>query len=138
MPEKSIHGRIRERREALGLSQQRLGELLHVSYQTIQQWEREPGTRPDGSEIQSTAPKRVRLAQVAAILGVTPEWLMSGRDGDGNVLDPTEAQMILFYRGISDDMREHILSLLNGMYNAMNPAKRTAANPYPGKKPPRK
>lgn len=99
MANRTIHGRIRERREALGLSQQRLAELLEVSYQTIQQWEREPGTRADGTEIQSTAPKRARLAQVAAILGVTPEWLMTGRDGEGNVLDPTEAQMILFYRG---------------------------------------
>lgn len=61
-----IHTRIRKRREALGLTMEALGERLNVSWQTVQQWERR------------TAPKRVRMAEVARALGTTPDWLVFG------------------------------------------------------------
>src|SRR5690606_33340852 len=69
----TIHTRIREARQAKGLSTERLAALVGVSYQTIQQWE-------NGK----TAPKRQRLAKVADALGVTVEFLSLGTAPDEN------------------------------------------------------
>ena len=67
----SIHQRIKQLREAKGLSMEALAKLVGVSaYQTVQQWEREGGT----------APKRDRMAVVAAALGTTVAYLVSGND----------------------------------------------------------
>ncbi|MGL4576620.1 MAG: helix-turn-helix domain-containing protein, partial [Burkholderiaceae bacterium] len=40
----SIHARIKRRRLALNLSMTRLAQQIGVSWQTIQQWEKEDGT----------------------------------------------------------------------------------------------
>ncbi|RQZ58130.1 XRE family transcriptional regulator [Burkholderia cepacia] len=68
----TIHQRIKERREALGLSMEALGERVGVVWQTVQQWERENG---------GTAPKRERLQKVADALETTPEYLSFGEKG---------------------------------------------------------
>lgn len=66
----SIHSRIKERRIALGLvSHKSLAELLGVSWQTVQLWEKEGGT----------APNRNRLPKVAGVLKCSVEWLTTGR-----------------------------------------------------------
>lgn len=78
----NIHRRIRELREAKGLSMQALAKLVGVrAWQTIQQWEKEDGT----------APKRDRLAAVAEALGTTQEYLLFGDVGG---LRPTRQQRI--------------------------------------------
>lgn len=65
----SIHSRIKERRLALGLkSHQALADLVGVSWQTVQLWEKEGGT----------APNRNRIDKVAAALQVTTKWLLHG------------------------------------------------------------
>lgn len=65
----SIHERIKQRRNELKLSMEELAKRVEVkSWQTIQQWEKEGGT----------APKRTRLAAVAAALGTSVEWLLYG------------------------------------------------------------
>jgi transcriptional regulator with XRE-family HTH domain len=65
----TIHTRIKQRREALGISMKALADMVGVSaWQTIQQWEREDGT----------APKRDRLEAVARALQTTPEALLFG------------------------------------------------------------
>lgn len=70
----SIHSRIKERRIAMGLkSHQALADLIGVSWQTVQLWEKEGGT----------APKRDRIDAVAKALGVTVEWLRSGSESMG-------------------------------------------------------
>lgn len=67
----NIHQRIKERRLALGLkSHGALAELVGVSWQTVQLWEKEGGT----------APKRTRLEKVAKVLGVSTTWLLNGSD----------------------------------------------------------
>jgi transcriptional regulator with XRE-family HTH domain len=68
----TIHRRIKERREALGLSMEALGERVGVVWQTIQQWEREVG---------GTAPKRERLQKAAEALETSPEYLLFGDRG---------------------------------------------------------
>nr|WP_198983038.1 helix-turn-helix domain-containing protein [Herbaspirillum sp. ASV7] len=76
----SIHSRIKQRREALGLSMQNLADMVGVSaWQTVQQWEREDGT----------APKRERLSAVAQALKTTPEYLLLGSP------DSTESSLAL-------------------------------------------
>ncbi|AYR26904.1 helix-turn-helix domain-containing protein [Herbaspirillum rubrisubalbicans] len=68
----SIHARIKQLREARGMSMLTLADLVGVSaWQTVQQWEKEDGT----------APKRERLAAVAAALQTTPEYLLFGDGG---------------------------------------------------------
>lgn len=69
IPRMNIHRRIKERREALGLSMQALADRVGVkAWQTVQQWEKEGGT----------APKRERLLAVAHALKTTPEYLLFG------------------------------------------------------------
>jgi transcriptional regulator with XRE-family HTH domain len=51
-------------------SHKALADLCGVSWQTVQQWEKEGGT----------APKRDRIEAVAKALGVTTEWLQTGQD----------------------------------------------------------
>lgn len=67
----TIHTRIRLRREAMGITMKALADLVGVSWQTVQQWEREEG---------GTAPKRERLATVAQALQTTPEELLFGSE----------------------------------------------------------
>lgn len=77
IPRMNIHRRIKERREALGLSMETLAAKVGVkAWQTVQQWEKEDG---------GTAPKRDRLAAVAAALETTPEWLMFGPAAENDV-----------------------------------------------------
>lgn len=63
----TIHKRIKDLREKLGLSMEQLAERVPVSWQTVQQWE-------NGK----TAPKRARLEAVAKALNTTPEYLAVG------------------------------------------------------------
>lgn len=83
----SINKRIKERRLALGLaSHKALAELVGVTWQTVQQWEKEGGT----------APNRSRIDAVAAALGVSAEWLRTGNQSDnlraiGSAGDPGNA-----------------------------------------------
>ncbi|MHA3905174.1 XRE family transcriptional regulator [Castellaniella sp. WN] len=70
----TIHDRIKQARQAKGLSMEKMADLLGLkAYQTIQQWE-------NGK----TAPSRKRLMDVARVLGVTPEHLSLGTEPDEN------------------------------------------------------
>ena len=92
----TIHRRIKERREALGLSLVQVAEELGVTWQAVQQWEEEGGT----------APRRTRMEQVAKVLQTTVEYLQTGRDPSGGNLSPREYQMICWYRGLPEAWRE--------------------------------
>lgn len=63
-----IHSRIKDLREKRGISLEALAELVDVSWQAVQQWE-----KPEG-----TAPKRTRLEKVAEVLGTTSTYLLTG------------------------------------------------------------
>lgn len=65
----TIGERIRERREALGLSMTALGKLCGVSRAAVHQW-----------EAGDTSPKRATLPKVAEALKVSLAWLVSGND----------------------------------------------------------
>jgi SOS-response transcriptional repressor LexA len=66
----SIHSLIRERREALGMSQSQLAKKCGVSRTAVTQWETEGGT----------APNREKQSLVASVLGLTVAQLMGGSE----------------------------------------------------------
>ncbi|MGE3743242.1 MAG: helix-turn-helix domain-containing protein, partial [Geminicoccaceae bacterium] len=63
---------LRERRLALGMTQERLGGLLGVTYQQVQKYER--GTSRIGSS---------RLKELCGILGVQPNFFFEERELSG-------------------------------------------------------
>jgi SOS-response transcriptional repressor LexA len=75
----SIHKRIRDAREAKGLSQQALADAVGVTRSSVQWWERTDGT--------GTAPKRSQVAKVANVLGLSLAQLVGG---DDNILGGPE------------------------------------------------
>jgi transcriptional regulator with XRE-family HTH domain len=131
----SIHSRIRERRKALGLSQEALAEMVGVTYQSVQQWEREP-VETDDAQVQSTAPKRTRLEKVAKALKCTPEWLLTGATTSPDEVDPEEAMYLDMMRKLPDAVREVVRSQITSLYNALNPGHPHRVDPTGGKKPP--
>lgn len=75
----SLGSRIRDLRERLGLSQERLGELMGVSFQAVSSWERDQ-TVPDTSRL--TALAQALETSVAYLLGeVLPamDWVAGDR-----------------------------------------------------------
>lgn len=61
--------RIRDAREAKGLSQSELARKLGVKPQTVQQWE---------AKTKATGPRRYRLLALAKELDVSPVWIEFG------------------------------------------------------------
>lgn len=77
---------LRERRLALGITQERLGGLLGVTYQQVQKYER--GTNRIGSS---------RLKELCGILGVQPNFFFQERELTGLA----EAGAMSFEHGIA-------------------------------------
>ncbi len=113
-----IEQRIKKAREAAGLSKSELARRLGVHPSTCIQWESEGGTRPSMQ----------RLIDAAVVLGVSLEWLGTGR-GEmryGHVatepaeiygsrtplLSSDEYQLITLYRALAPKKRKALLDLL--------------------------
>ncbi|MGI3044091.1 helix-turn-helix domain-containing protein [Shewanella algae] len=68
MEDKELIGqRIKAAREKKGFSQEQLGDLVGVSFQSVQQW-----------ESGKTAPRTARLRKLATVLDTTPNWIQFG------------------------------------------------------------
>jgi transcriptional regulator with XRE-family HTH domain len=68
MEDKILIGqRIKAARQKQKLSQEDLGDLMGVSFQSVQQWE--SGT---------TTPRTTRMRKLATVLKTTPNWLQFG------------------------------------------------------------
>lgn len=121
----SIHQRIRQKRVERGFaSHKELANAIGVSWQTIQQWEKEGGT----------APKRDRMQRVAEVLGTTPEWLMTGAgeesgpsvsEGPGRRGAPTlqwvmedEAALLSAYRAKTESGKHSLRVMLEALPDA--------------------
>ena len=73
--------RIRMRRQALGMSQEKLGEVLGITFQQIQKYEK--GTNRVGAS---------RLAQIATTLNVSPAYFFpDAKEGEGPAPHPHTA-----------------------------------------------
>jgi len=68
--DRHVGGRIRLRRQMLGMSQQSLGEAVGLTFQQIQKYEK--GANRVGAS---------RLQQIAETLGYQPAWFFEGRPG---------------------------------------------------------
>jgi transcriptional regulator with XRE-family HTH domain len=65
----NINARLRQARKAAGISQSRLAAILGVTRSACSQWESDNGT----------VPRNERLLELASLLGVSYEWLATGR-----------------------------------------------------------
>src|SRR5690242_8724440 len=70
--DRHVGARVRERRLALGLTQQQLAELVGTTYQQAHKYEKGVNRISAG-----------RLQAVARALGVGPGYFFGGLDGDG-------------------------------------------------------
>lgn len=113
----SIHSEIKRLRKAKGWSHQQLaaaiseaeGLVRPLTWQTVQQWEREP---VEGAAGKSTAPKRKRLQTVARLLGTTAESLLAGAPSAPNTvadLSGEEGLLLGLFRALSTADRERVM-----------------------------
>lgn len=65
----TIGQRIAEARAKAALNQSQLAAKLSVAPQSVQQWEQD-----------KTTPRRERVERLAALLNVSPEWILFGRE----------------------------------------------------------
>lgn len=100
----SFGKRLRECREAKGLSQQDLGKLLETSYTVIGKYERD--------EMKPSIDVAKKLAK---LVDTTVGYLL-GESKDMNVLkDPAMLKRLNDIQGFSDKEREHILYALDAL-----------------------
>lgn len=104
----SIHKRIRRLREAKKKTQQQLADAVEVTYQSVQEWEREGGT----------APSRKRQKAVADFLGVTVHELVTGEPAAGIEIAPREEILLHLYRGLFDLQQKRLISGLRALFDA--------------------
>lgn len=116
----SIHQRIKQRRLAVGLtSHQALADIIGVSWQTVQLWEKEGGT----------APNRNRIDAVAKALETSPGWLLHGTQDQADPGDNLPLTVHVAHRmDWMSDAESELLSLFrttdeNGRWQIMNAAK---------------
>lgn len=110
----SFPERLKEARQALGLTQEQLGFELDVTKSTVSAWE-------NGREV----PSFRLLLDMKQVLGVSLDGLVFGDDGDGSkVADPkaaygaqvrneTEANLIKAYRRLSPKRQKGLMALLD-------------------------
>jgi transcriptional regulator with XRE-family HTH domain len=122
MHQETIHERIKKERRRLGMSLEQLAEQMNVSYQTVQQWE-------NGK----SGPKRTRLAQLAMLLGVTEQYIMTG--ADPQMGDMMENQAMSLFRGLSPELKDIAVQQLQVLYTAGTDGKFTKGSPFGNKLP---
>lgn len=115
--------RMRRRREALGISQGRLGRHLGLTFSQIQKYEK--GTNRIGAG---------RLYQIASFLGVAPSHFFEGldsADGQGRLepaagLSRDDMQVLAdAFNGIVDsDTRASVLALVRQLASDSSPRRR--------------
>lgn len=121
--DKYVGTRLRQRRTLLGVSQEKLGDSLGVTFQQIQKYER--GTNRIGAG---------RLFEISKILDVPVAYFYEGYDGaltagadgfaeteqtgfDGNPMNRRETlELVRYYYGIKDPkLRKQIFDLAKSM-----------------------
>lgn len=101
--------RIRETRRALGLTQDELARRVGVSRSAIAQWETD-----------RTGQVRANLARVAAVLGVSVGYLLTG-EADGAMAETADERALLnLYRDIREPGRADLLRVARRMVALQN------------------
>ena len=81
----TIANRIRMARERTGLNQSEFARRMKVTPQSVQQW-----------ESGETAPRQSRLVELAGLLQVDAQWLLTGQSQDDNELEDVELGLLSF------------------------------------------
>lgn len=100
-----IGDRIRELRNKKRLSQMELGNLLHVSQQTVTKW-----------ETGKAEPSSSALANLADYFGVSADYLLGKSSKNEKTADLADEETIFTYEGkkISPEDLEYMKRILRG------------------------
>ncbi|MBI4848441.1 MAG: helix-turn-helix domain-containing protein [Nitrospirae bacterium] len=117
---KMIGHRIKQGREQLNISQERLGELIGVTYQQIQKYEK--GTNKVSAERLSSIAKNLKVP-ISFFFESTKESLVSEKCEEKNysvqkekTLSPQEQELLNYFRFLPDkDTRANLLGFLRAI-----------------------
>lgn len=104
----SIGSRIKKARQAAGISQADLAEAMGITRSACSQWESGQGT----------GPRRERLEALAAELGVSYEWLATGKEAGGvsealpSYLTAEQLEMLALFKALTPKQRKALLNFL--------------------------
>ena len=105
----TIGSRIKKARQAQGLSQAELADTLGITRSACSQWESDEGT----------GPRRERLERLADLLGVSYEWLATGRDQVREepplYLNTEQQELLQRFKSLSPRQRQALLAFLRTM-----------------------
>lgn len=105
-----VGGRIKLRRNFLGMSQEKLGKAIGLTFQQVQKYEK--GTNRVGAS---------RLFELSQVLGVPVSYFFEGVPSEPNTGDTAQAQEA----GESDPLaRRETIDLIRAYYSIENPAVR--------------
>ena len=125
MDNKMIGQIIKQRREQLNISQERLGEMIGVSYQQIQKYEK--GTNKVSAERLFSIAKNLEVP-ISFFFESTKEFLVAEERGDknysikgGKALSPQEQELLNCFRFLPDkDARSNLLGFLRSLCKKKN------------------
>jgi transcriptional regulator with XRE-family HTH domain len=102
----SVASRIRQSRQALGLTQEELARRIGVSRSAVAQWETD-----------RTGQVRANLTRVAAVLGVSAGYLLAGDQNQAFLTaeGADERALLNLYRSLREDQRAELLRLAHGL-----------------------
>lgn len=107
----SIGSRIKQARQAAGISQSELAEAMGITRSACSQWEADQGT----------GPRRERLERLAVELGVTYQWLATGNEPDGQnqisesvpaYLTAEQSELLHLTKGLKPRQRKALIAFL--------------------------
>ncbi len=101
--DRHVGSRVRMRRVLLGMSQEKLGEALSLTFQQVQKYEK--GTNRIGAS---------RLSQISKILGVQVAFFFEGAPADSS-FDDTSSLMAGFAEGEQASYISDIMSTPDGL-----------------------
>ncbi|MBB2199523.1 helix-turn-helix domain-containing protein [Gluconacetobacter sp. 1c LMG 22058] len=101
-----IGTRIRERRDALGLTVAEVSRALGLSNGAVSQY-----------ETGRAVPKQEKIEALAEVLGTSPEWLMTGHEPEhlGYAQNAAEIRMLALMRRIPARLHPIVLAAVKGI-----------------------
>lgn len=117
----AIAQRIATARKRAGLNQHELADLMHVHYRTVQDWE----------SVKKEATPWDRLDELAAVTGISRNWLLHGEDEAGVPDAESLARRLAELEGLVEKTREDVgqaLGLLRQLATAPEPSRERPAS----------
>lgn len=99
----TLGSRIKELRQAKGITQSELGKILNVTDKSISFWETDEKT-----------PRMGKLEELADYFGTTKSYLIDGKINNSynNVLSQDEYKLLSYFRSMSEDEKVFFLKIL--------------------------